>query len=146
MKVIDLAVRHVECISAPTSIRDCALAMRRRHVGSLVVTDSDNKPIGVITDRDITIEVTAMGRDPLATSVADVMTSPVVTAKSDDDLVDALAKMREFGIRRLPVVDESGLLVGVITNSNMLEELAVMLDSLVRDIKSSKTREIELRP
>jgi len=62
------------------------------------------------------------------------------------DLVDALAKMREFGIRRLPVVDESGLLVGVITNSNMLEELAVMLDSLVRDIKSSKTREIELRP
>ena len=54
--------------------------------------------------------------------------------------------MREFGIRRLPVVDGEGKLVGVVTNSNMLEELSMMLDSIVRDIKSSKTREIAERP
>ena len=51
MKVIDLAVRHVECISATTSVTDCALAMRTRHVGSLVVVDGGNKPIGMITYR-----------------------------------------------------------------------------------------------
>ena len=60
--------------------------------------------------------------------------------------MDALARMREFGIRRLPVVDENGLLVGVVTNSNMLEELSTMLDSRVRNIKASKTREAALRP
>ena len=75
MKVIDLAVRHVECISATTSVTDCALAMRTRHVGSLVVVDGGNKPIGMITDRDLTIEVLATGRDIAATKVGDVMTS-----------------------------------------------------------------------
>ena len=142
MKVIDLAVRHVECISATTSVTDCALAMRTRHVGSLVVVDGGNKPIGMITDRDLTIEVLATGRDIAATKVGDVMTSPAVVAQGED----ALARRREFGIRRLPVVDENGLLVGVVTNSNMLEELSTMLDSLVRNIKSSKTREAALRP
>ena len=142
MKVIDLAVRHVECISATTSVTDCALAMRTRHVGSLVVVDGGNKPIGMITDRDLTIEVL----DIAATKVGDVMTSPAVVAQGEENIVDALARMREFGIRRLPVVDENGLLVGVVTNSNMLEELSTMLDSLVRNIKSSKTREAALRP
>lgn len=111
MKVIDLAVRHVECISATTSVTDCALAMRTRHVGSLVVVDGGNKPIGMITDRDLTIEVLATGRDIAATKVGDVMTSPAVVAQGEENIVDALARMREFGIRRLPVVDENGLLV-----------------------------------
>ena len=155
MKVIDLAVRHVECISATTSVTDCALAMRTRHVGSLVVVDGGNKPIGMITDRDLTIEVLATGRDIAATKVGDVMTSPAVVAQGEENIVDALARMREFRIDRphfgtirtnSPVVDENGLLVGVVTNSNMLEELSTMLDSLVRNIKSSKTREAALRP
>lgn len=53
--------------------------------------------------------------------------------------------MREFGIRRLPIVDEEGALIGVISNSNLVEELSSLLDSLVRNIHSSKTREIALR-
>ena len=89
MKVIDLAVRHVECISATTSVTDCALAMRTRHVGSLVVVDGGNKPIGMITDRDLTIEVLATGRDIAATKVGDVMTSPAVVAQGEENIVDA---------------------------------------------------------
>ena len=53
--------------------------------------------------------------------------------------------MREFGVRRLPIVDEEGKLVGVISNSNLVEELSSLLDSLVRNIHSSKTREVALR-
>ena len=145
MRVIDLSVHHVETITSDVSIRDCAKQLRDRHVGSLVVIDAENKPLGMITDRDITIEVVAKELNPDKTSVGQVMTTPVVVAKAEENIVDALARMREFGIRRLPVVDEHGVLAGVVTNSNMLEELSMMLDSVVRNIKSSKTREVELR-
>ena len=73
------------------------------------------------------------------------MTAPVVTAAPTESMVVALARMREFGIRRLPIVDEEGALIGVISNSNLVEELSSLLDSLVRNIHSSKTREIALR-
>ena len=145
MRVIDLSVHHVETITSDVSIRNCAKQLRDRHVGSLVVIDAKNKPLGMITDRDITIEVVAKELNPDQTSVGQVMTTPVVVAKAEENIVDALARMREFGIRRLPVVDEHGVLAGVVTNSNMLEELSMMLDSVVRNIKSSKTREVELR-
>lgn len=145
MRVIDLSVHHVETITADVTIRDCAKQMRSNHVGSLVVINEENKPIGMITDRDLTLEVIAKELDPDATRVRDVMARPAVVAKADENIVDALARMREFGIRRLPVIGEDGTLAGVVTNSNLLEELSMMLDSIVRNIKSSKTREVELR-
>ena len=73
------------------------------------------------------------------------MTTPVVTATPNESMMVALARMREFGIRRLPIVDENNRLVGVISNSNLVEELSSLLDSLVRNIHSSKTREVALR-
>lgn len=145
MRVIDLSVHHVETITADVTIRDCAKQMRSNHVGSLVVINEENKPIGMITDRDLTLEVIAKELDPDATRVRDVMARPAVVAKAEENIVDALARMREFGIRRLPVIGEDGTLAGVVTNSNLLEELSMMLDSIVRNIKSSKTREVELR-
>ena len=73
------------------------------------------------------------------------MAKPVVTARTNEGMVVALARMREFGIRRLPIVDDSGVIVGVISNSNLIEELSELLGSLVRNIHSSKTREVALR-
>lgn len=145
LKVIDMAVREVATITADRSLVDCAAQMRFDHVGSLVVVDENQKPVGMITDRDIAIEVVAKELDPRAHTVADVMTSPVVTAAPEEGMVNALARMREFGIRRLPIVDESGCLVGVISNSNLIEELSDLLGGLVRNIHSSKTREVALR-
>lgn len=119
--------------------------MRLEHVGSLVVVNDDQTPLGMITDRDIAIEVVARNLDPMKLTVRDVMTTPVVTAGPSESMVVALARMREFGVRRLPIVDEEGKLVGVISNSNLVEELSSLLDSLVRNIHSSKTREVALR-
>lgn len=99
----------------------------------------------MITDRDIAIEVVARNLDPMKFTVQDVMTTPVVTAGPNESMVVALARMREFGVRRLPIIDEEGKLVGVISNSNLVEELSSLLDSLVRNIHSSKTREVALR-
>lgn len=145
MKVIDMAVHKVATITADKSICDCASQMRFEHVGSLVVVDSDQTPIGMITDRDIAIEVVARGLDAKKLTVREVMTAPVVTAGPDESMVVALARMREFGIRRLPIVDDEGKLVGVISNSNLVEELSSLLEGLVRNIHSSKTREVALR-
>lgn len=145
MKVIDMAVHKVATITGEKNITECAAQMRREHVGSLVVVDDNNHPVGMITDRDITIEVVARNLDPNRLTVKDAMTTPVVTATPTESMVVALARMREFGIRRLPIVDEEGTLIGVISNSNLVEELSSLLDSLVRNIHSSKTREIALR-
>lgn len=145
MKVIDMAVHEVATITADQSICACALQMRLDHVGSLVVVDENQTPLGMITDRDIAIEVVARKLNPEQLTVKDIMTSPVVTATPNESMVVALARMREFGVRRLPIVDEQGKLVGVISNSNLVEELSGLLDSLVRSIHSSKTREVALR-
>lgn len=145
MKVIDMAVHEVATITADQSICACALQMRLDHVGSLVVVDENQTPLGMITDRDIAIEVVARKLNPEPLTVKDIMTSPVVTATPNESMVVALARMREFGVRRLPIVDEQGKLVGVISNSNLVEELSGLLDSLVRNIHSSKTREVALR-
>ena len=118
-----------------------ALADRRFGIG----TDQDGKPIGMLTDRDITIEGVARGVDVDQTTVRDLMTAPVVTATESEGMVTALARMREFGIRRLPIIDSEGKLVGVVTNSNLIKELSELLDGLVRNISSSKTREVALR-
>ena len=145
MKVIDMAVHEVATITADKTICDSARQMRLEHVGSLVVVNDDQTPLGMITDRDIAIEVVARNLDPMKLTVRDVMTTPVVTAGPSESMVVALARMREFGVRRLPIVDEEGKLVGVISNSNLVEELSSLLDSLVRNSHSSKTREVALR-
>ena len=145
LKVIDMAVHKVAVISPEKSLRESAQQMRLEHVGSLVVVDQDDKPIGMLTDRDITIEGVARGVDLDSTCVRDLMTAPVVTASESEGMVTALARMREFGIRRLPIVDDKGRLVGVVTNSNLIKELSELLDGLVRNISSSKTREVALR-
>lgn len=145
MKVIDMAVHDVATISASKTITECAAQMRTQHVGSLVIVNDQQVPEGMITDRDIAIQVVALNLDPNKVTVADVMTKPVVTAKVDESMVVALARMREFGIRRLPIVDENNKLVGVISNSNLVEELSSLLEGLVRNIHSSKAREVALR-
>ncbi|MEG0820690.1 MAG: CBS domain-containing protein [Burkholderiaceae bacterium] len=146
MKVVDMAVREVESVAAEASVKDCALVMRRKHVGSLVVVDGNNVPVGMITDRDLAIEVLAQGLNPDALTVGDVMTTPVAVAQEEENVIDALARLRERGVRRLPVVDAAGKLTGIVTSSNLLEELSMELDSLVRAIKASHTRETETRP
>lgn len=145
LKVIDMAVHKVAVSTPEKSIRESARQMRVEHVGSLVVVDQDGKPIGMLTDRDITIEGVARGVDVDQTTVRDLMTAPVVTATESEGMVTALARMREFGIRRLPIIDSEGKLVGVVTNSNLIKELSELLDGLVRNISSSKTREVALR-
>jgi len=146
--VRDLAAHEVVTVTPSATLAECAQIMRTQHVGSIVVIDdqeSRDQPLGIVTDRDIVVEAVALGLDPSTLTAGDVMTKPLATVADGDDILDALARMREFGVRRLPVVDEAGHLAGIVTVDNLLEALAEQLDAVVRVIKTEQSREAATR-
>jgi len=146
--VRDLAAHEVVTVTPSATLAECAQIMRNQHVGSLVVIDdqaNNDTPRGIVTDRDIVVEAVALGLDPKTLTAGDVMTTPLATVADSDDILDALARMREFGVRRLPVLDEGGHLSGIVTVDNLLEALAEQLDAVVSVIKTEQSRESNVR-
>lgn len=98
--------------------------MAEHHVGDVIVVVEQArglpKPIGILTDRDLVIQVLARERDPRTTKVAEVMRRELVIAIEDDDVERVVAKMRENTIRRIPIVDGQGGLQGVLTIDDVL--------------------------
>ena len=111
--------------------------MREKHVGFLVVVSQEHHghPIGVITDRDVVIEVIAMGIDPKSIKVADVMTSRLLIAVENEDISSITTRMRTMGIRRVPVVSIWGKLVGIIS----FDDLLIFFNNILEDITASIT-------
>jgi CBS domain-containing protein len=123
--------------------------MHDEHVGCLVVVeDSDGEPfpVGVLTDRDIAIEVVAFGLDPATITAGDVMSERPAVVEEDDDLLDALAHMRERGVRRLPVVRPDGALSGMLALDNLLEALGEEIDGVLGVMRAQRTKELRTRP
>ena len=104
-------------IGATASVVEAARLMREQDIGSLPITD-DEKLIGMITDRDITMRVVAETADPQTTSVGDVCSRDLVSIEPDEDLDEALQLMARHQVRRLPVV-ESGRLVGIVAQADI---------------------------
>jgi len=115
-----LTENPVFCLPNET-VSQVARLMRRERVGSVpVVTDELRRElIGIVTDRDLAFKVVGESRDPNRTSVYDVMTRAVIACRDDDDLDSALWAMEEHEVRRLPVVNHSGRLVGVISRADV---------------------------
>src|SRR5688572_4360546 len=107
----DIMTRDVECATPDMTIKDAAETMKFKDIGSLPVCDG-RKLVGIVTDRDITIRAVAAGRDPGSTKVGEVMTGRVITVREDADLKEAERLMHDHQLRRLPVVDAGGELVG----------------------------------
>lgn len=148
MKLKDLCVLDVACCKPEISIDTAARLMRQQHTGDLVVVDESDggrEPIGMITDRDIVVQVIATGRDPASTKVVDVMTAPLVIASGSEDLDTALERMREQGVRRLPVVDDTGNLLGIVTLDDVLQVHARQAAGLLDVIAREQTRENRAR-
>lgn len=102
--------------SVDVSVIEAARLMRDEHIGSLPITD-DEKPVGMITDRDITTLVVAEGTDP-STPVGDVYPRDLISAEPDEDLEEALQLMARQQVRRLPVVENDGL-VGIVAQADV---------------------------
>src|SRR3954452_9621326 len=109
----NLMTRDPSCCLPGGSVSTAAKIMKQQDVGPvLVVNDqSEMKLIGIVTDRDIAINVVAEGRDPYSTRVDSVMTEAPVTCREDDDVSEALKRMAEYQVRRIPVVDNNGSVV-----------------------------------
>jgi CBS domain-containing protein len=145
MKLQELCVLDVACCVKSTSIAAAAKLMRQHHTGDLIVIDSvgDNSPIGILTDRDIVIEVLAQGRDPAQTVVGDVMSGNLVIASEAEDITVAIERMRQHGVRRLPVVDARDALKGIVTLDDLFKvhvEQASALLAVIAKEQSHETR------
>lgn len=104
-----------------TTLKDVAREMHLGNVGCVVVVEA-GRTIGIVTDRDLAVRALAMGQRP-TTPVAEVMTTVVVTVDADADVFDAVRKMSYAAVRRLPVVDSSGGVVGVVSLDDITEAL-----------------------
>jgi signal-transduction protein with cAMP-binding, CBS, and nucleotidyltransferase domain len=111
--------------------------MKRESVGTLVVVDAERKPVGIVTDRDLALRVVAEGLDPRATTVGEVMTEHPRWVREDTPIEDATARMRDLGVRRVPVVDARGRLVGILSVNDVLELVTEELSHLGRIVASS---------
>jgi len=117
-KVADIMTRDVETVGPTATVQEVAERMKAANIGSIPICH-DSRLVGTITDRDITIRVTAEGRDPQATAVRDVMSQPVVTVRPQQDVLEAEQLMHDHQIRRLPVVEQDGRLVGYVTTATI---------------------------
>jgi len=108
-------------IEATQTVADAARLMRDEDVGMTPVLE-EGRLVGTVTDRDIAIRVVAEGRDPQATSVREIASTGLVTLDPEQDLDEAIRLMSEHQVRRLPVVEEDGRLVGVVAQADIARE------------------------
>ena len=127
-------LRPPRTIESTDSARNAALAMDHHHVGSLVVV-RNGEPVGIVTDRDLALNVLGERRDPGDYPVSFCMSGPLVTLRHDRTLADASRTMRRAGVRRLPLVNETGALVGFVSSDDMIGLIGRGLDALSRAVR-----------
>jgi len=140
--------RNVAVVDTSADIVTAAKLMRAQHVGFLVVLDARNAeriPVGVITDRDIVIQVYAKEVDPKTVKVGDVMTRDPIVASENADLTELVKQMQTSGIRRIPLVNAAGALTGVIALDDVIEWLAALLCDVTGLIISGQRTERRAR-
>lgn len=147
MQLSSFCMLEVACCSPRTTALEAAHLMRRKHAGDLVVIDDDEKPspLGIITDRDIVVEVLGKGLDPATTTVGSLIRTPVVVAEEGEDSTQVLERMRTHGVRRIPVVGPGGKLVGIVTVDDMLKRLAADAALLTQILSKEQSQEARTR-
>lgn len=144
MKLKELCVLDVACCHQGTTIAEAARLMRQHHTGDLIVTDDSDgtrEPVGIVTDRDIVMEVIAKSHDPERTCVGEVMANPVVVASGSENVGTAIERMRTHGVRRLPIVDDGGVVLGILTLDDLYRVLAQHTAALAEVVSKEQTRE-----
>jgi len=122
MKIQDIMTRDPSSVTADATVREAAQVMKRENVGIVPVVDAQNERrlVGVVTDRDIAIRCIAEGKDSTC-RVRDVMsTDDLATCKVNDDVENVMSAMRSEKVRRIPIVDERGSLVGIVSQADVL--------------------------
>jgi len=139
LKSLKPLIHAVETLGPHASCAEAARRMRDENIGSIVVA-RQGEPLGIVTDRDLALRVVADAQDANSLHVEDVMSPDPIFVSDRRSLDDVLKTMRDLGVRRLPVVDHSGLLEGIVTMDDILTHLARQIGQLGEAIE----RELEL--
>ena len=135
MKAGEFCNRDVVTATRETSILDAARLMRDHHVGCLIIVEAGGgsvEPVGILTDRDIVLEVIAEGVPLDAVSTGDIMTFALLKVTEDESVFETAQRMRARGVRRVPVISTAGALAGIIALDDILQLLSEELSLLSR--------------
>ncbi|MCK5479111.1 MAG: CBS domain-containing protein [Methylococcales bacterium] len=144
MSVGEYCNRDVVIVNKTDSVQEAIGLMRSEHVGTVVVVEQINDsvvPVGVLTDRDVIVEVFAENVDLQSVNVGDVMSIDLVVVNESVDLMAAIKIMRSKGVRRIPVVNDDGALVGILSVDDVLDLLAEQMMDLAKLISKEQSRE-----
>lgn len=144
MSVGEVCKREVVFVSKDNTVAEAAKLMREHHVGALVVTEyreGKPHPLGVLTDRDIVVEVIAENLKTENLLVGDVMSFELATIGEDDGISEAIKMMKGRGVRRIPVLNSAGDLVGIFAVDDAIELLAEELSDIGQLVGHEQERE-----
>jgi len=137
LKIENVMVVDVVTVEAEATVREAVELMNRNEIGCLVVVDEEEKPVGIITERDLLKRVLANRKDPVRAKVKDIMSKPLVTGTPHMDIEAAVRLMFKHKIKKLPVV-ENGRLVGLVT----LTDLVRFQPQIIRILKELSSKEL----
>jgi CBS domain-containing protein len=144
MPISEICNREVVIVQRNNTILEAAQLMRQHHVGDVVVVEERGGvkvPVGIVTDRDLVVEIMAPAIDQTVITVGDIMVTELATVKENAGLSETIEYMRAKGVRRVPVVDKGGGLVGILTLDDLLELLAEELLALARLVRHEQKKE-----
>ncbi len=148
LNVGHIARRVVVVAERETPILKVAQLMRDNHIGAVIIIEDappKNRPIGIITDRDLVVEVLALELDYRVFTAGDIMTGNPTTVRETDAVFDAFERMQRTGVRRLPVVDGEDRLVGIVAFDDLVELLAQEMGHLAKTVRQGGRREEKSR-
>jgi len=137
LKIENVMVVDVVTVEAEVTVREAVELMNRNEIGCLVVVDKEEKPVGIITERDLLKRVLANRKDPVRTRVKDIMSKPLVTGTPHMDIEAAVRLMFKHKIKKLPIV-ENGQLVGLVT----LTDLVRFQPQIIRTLKELSSQQL----
>lgn len=149
MSIGKVCNREVIFVLKTNTVLEAAQLMRRHHVGDVVVVESregHRVPLGIVTDRDIVIEVMARGLDANTVTVGDTMSREIISAHEFDGIFETIQLMRHKGVRRVPVVSRGGGLIGIVSIDDLLQLLAQELTGLAHVMPRERAAEVQARP
>ena len=135
MSIDDYCEKPAATVRGEETVRAAAQRMQQEGLGSLVVV-TDGRPVGMVTDRDLMLETLCNRLDPGSVRVEEIASRPLVSVEQDAPVREAVRMIRRHGVRRLPVVDDKGQLVGIVAADDLLSLAAAELSGLAVAVRT----------
>lgn len=148
MPIGEICNREVVIMRRNDTVHDAAKLMRQQHVGDVLVVDERDSmkvPVGIVTDRDLVVEIMASDVQRPTISVGDIMSPELATIRESAGVFEAIQYMRSKGVRRLPVVSDTGALVGILALDDLLELISEELLELSKLVRYEQRKEAGVR-